>query len=133
MVNWRYHELIINSWSCKLSGGRSVSLYTCMKTPGRSPESDEEPNSRELFDSAVEPVAVGRKRRDALTDAGLAHFHAAYPGENIAKEDVFYYVYGLLHSPDYRERYADNLSKELPRIPCVKKAADFLGFLQGRA
>jgi predicted helicase len=41
---------------------------------------------------------------------------------------VFYYVYGLLHSPYYRERYADNLGKELPRIPCVKAAADFWRF-----
>ena len=41
---------------------------------------------------------------------------------------MFYYIYGLLHSPDYRERYADNLSKELPRIPCVKTAADFWAF-----
>ncbi|MFX1802077.1 DEAD/DEAH box helicase family protein [Paraburkholderia sp. A1RO-5] len=67
----------------------------------------------------------GRVRRDGLTDEGLAHFRAAYPGEPISKEDIFYYVYGLLHSPDYRERYADNLGKELPRIPCVKIAADF--------
>jgi predicted helicase len=67
-------------------------------------------------------------RRDALTDEGLAHFKAAYPGEKISKEDVFYYFYGLLHSPDYRERYADNLSKELPRIPCVKTATDFWAF-----
>ncbi|WP_054763084.1 type ISP restriction/modification enzyme [Methylomonas koyamae] len=36
--------------------------------------------------------------------------------------------YGLLHSPDYRKRYADNLAKELPRIPCVKTAADFWAF-----
>ena len=36
--------------------------------------------------------------------------------------------YGLLHSPDYRERFADNLSKELPRIPCVKGAANFWHF-----
>jgi len=75
-----------------------------------------------------------RKRRQALTDEGLAHFRAAYPKETIGKEDVFYYVYGLLHSPDYRERYADNLSKELPRIPCVKSAADFWAFSKaGRA
>ena len=52
------------------------------------------------------------------------------PGEKISKEDVFYYVYGLLHSPYYRERYADNLGKELPRIPCVKTAADFWAFSQ---
>ncbi|GJL73971.1 type ISP restriction/modification enzyme [Nitrosomonas sp.] len=63
--------------------------------------------------------------KDGITDAGLAHFEAAYPNETITKEDVFYYIYGLLHSEDYRKRYADNLSKELPRIPCVKKAADF--------
>jgi predicted helicase len=72
----------------------------------------------------------GYVRRDAITDAGLAHFQSAYPGETISKEDVFYYVYGLLHSPDYRERYADNLSKELPRIPRVKTAAGFWAFSQ---
>ena len=43
-------------------------------------------------------------------------------------EDLFYYVYGLLHSPDYRECYADNLSKVLPRIPRVRIAADFWCF-----
>ncbi len=71
-----------------------------------------------------------RPRRDAITDAGLAHFQEAYPGEAITKEDLFYYIYGLLHSPDYRDRYADNLSKELPRIPHVKTAADFWAFSQ---
>ena len=82
-----------------------------------------------LFDS---PLGQNENKQDAtaLTDEGLAHFQAAYPGEAISKEDVFYYVYGLLHSPDYRERYADNLSKELPRIPCVKTAADFWAFSQ---
>ncbi|HDS1124381.1 TPA: DEAD/DEAH box helicase [Stenotrophomonas maltophilia] len=67
----------------------------------------------------------GPRRRDAITDAGFAHFTSAYRGETITKEDLFYYVYGILHSPDYRERYADNLSKELPRIPRVRTAADF--------
>ncbi|MCA1986987.1 MAG: N-6 DNA methylase, partial [Desulfovibrio sp.] len=77
---------------------------------------------------AAAPMHRTRTRREAITDAGLAHFQAAYPGETIGKEDIFYYVYGLLHSPDYRERYADNLVKELPRIPCVKTAADFWAF-----
>ena len=72
----------------------------------------------------------GPRRRDAITDAGLAHFQSAYPGETISKEDLFYYVYGLLHSPDYRERYADNLSKELPRIPRVRRPEDFRAFSQ---
>lgn len=78
----------------------------------------------------AETTMSTRKRRDAITDAGLAHFQQAYPGEQLTKEDVFYYVYGLLHSPDYRERYADNLSKELPRIPRVKTAKDFWAFSQ---
>lgn len=77
-----------------------------------------------LFDA--EPTS--RERRDAITDEGLAHFQEAYPGEAISKEAVFYYVYGLLHSPDYRERFANNLTKELPRIPRVKTAADFRAY-----
>tara|TARA_R110002072_G_scaffold71798_2_gene172207 strand:+ start:870 stop:5768 length:4899 start_codon:yes stop_codon:yes gene_type:complete len=76
----------------------------------------------------------GYSVRDGITDAGLQHFRTAYPGEEFTKEDVFYYVYGLLHSEDYRSRYADNLSKELPRIPCVKKVEDFWAFSRaGRA
>jgi predicted helicase len=68
------------------------------------------------------------KRRHAITDAGLRHFQAACGDETITKEDLFYYIYGLLHSEDYRARYADNLTKELPRIPAVKSAADFRAF-----
>ncbi|WP_210014715.1 DEAD/DEAH box helicase [Pseudomonas palmensis] len=79
-------------------------------------------------DLFVEPAKVGIRRRDGITDIGLAHFQAAYPSEQISKQDLFYYVYGILHSPDYRERYADNLSKELPRIPTVKNAVDFWTF-----
>ncbi|MEZ5918610.1 MAG: type ISP restriction/modification enzyme [Alphaproteobacteria bacterium] len=76
----------------------------------------------------------GYRVKDGITDAGLAHFRTAYPGETITKEDLFYYIYGLLHSEDYRARYADNLSKQLPRIPCVKTAADFWAFSKaGRA
>jgi predicted helicase len=87
-----------------------------------------------LFDAPPNQAAGGYRQRDGMTDAGLAHFAAAYPSEKIRKADVFYYIYGLLHSEDYKTRYADNLSKELPRIPCVKTAADFWAFSQaGRA
>lgn len=77
-----------------------------------------------------EQTTDASKRRDAITDEGLAHFQAAYPELTISKEDLFYYVYGLLHSEDYRTRFADNLSKELPRIPRVKTAQDFTAFSQ---
>ena len=69
------------------------------------------------------------KRRDGLSDAGLKHFQATYPNATISKEDIFYYVYGLLHSADYRARFADNLSKQLARIPAVKQEADFWAFV----
>src|SRR5690606_21524509 len=72
----------------------------------------------------------GLVRRDAITDAGLAHFQAAHPGHPITKDDLFYYVYGLLHSPDYRERFADNLSKELPRMPAMARYEDFRAFVE---
>lgn len=83
-----------------------------------------------IGEQPVESNTPGHKKKDAITDEGLVHFHAAYPNQTISKEDVFYYVYGLLHSPDYRDRYADNLSKELPRIPCVKTYANFQSFSQ---
>ncbi|MFC4173599.1 DEAD/DEAH box helicase [Microvirga sp. GCM10011540] len=82
-----------------------------------------------LFDQVGQSVG-GYTRRDAITDEGLAHFRLAYPGEAITKDDLFFYVYGVLHSEDYRERFADNLSKELPRIPVVKGAANFWAFVE---
>lgn len=88
-------------------------------------EADE--SQSQLFDTAKR-VSTNIGRRDGITEVGLAHFKAAYLGETITKEDIFYYVYGILHSADYRERYADNLGKELPRIPRVKKAGDFWAF-----
>ena len=69
-------------------------------------------------------------RHDAITEDTLCVFRAAYPDNrslhaedvSVAKEYIFYYVYGLLHSPEYREHFSANLRKELPRIPF---AADF--------
>ena len=65
---------------------------------------------------------------EAISDAGLVYFIDAYKSSDIGKDDLFYYVYGLLHSEDYKRRFADNLSKELPRIPAVRKFADFQAF-----
>ena len=88
----------------------------------------ESPNAN-LFPQAANPQGK-YQRRDGISDAGLQHFQSFYPGESISKQDLFYYIYGLLHSEDYKTRYADNLSKELPRIPRVAKAADFWAFTQ---
>jgi predicted helicase len=86
----------------------------------------------DLFSSATNKLSSHSQEEytinDGISDEALAHFKYSYPSEEIAKEDIFYYIYGLLHSEDYKKRYADNLSKELPRIPCVKKASDFWAF-----
>ena len=56
------------------------------------------------------------------------HFQTAYPGESICKEDLFYYLYGVLHSEGYRTKYRNNLMKQLPRLPIVTDFADFHTF-----
>ncbi len=71
---------------------------------------------------------IEMQRHDAITPFALDQFVAAYPGETISREDIFHYIYGLLHSEDYRERYRANLAKELPRIPCVTPVEDYRAF-----
>ncbi len=78
-----------------------------------------------MFDVHEGEVVDGYRRIDNITDEALATFTAAYPGESINKDDIFNYVYGLLHSPEYRETYAADLKKMLPRIPFAK---DFRAF-----
>ena len=87
-------------------------------------------SSDDLFIKKSDITENSYTRKDGISNEGLNHFQQAYPNETFSKEDIFYYIYGLLHSPEYRERYADNLSKELPRIPCVKTAKDFWHFSQ---
>ena len=101
---------------------------------GNSTSTNDSEEQDELFAATGSATTGANTRRDAITDTGLLHFQRAYPakgeGSAITKEDLFYYIYGLLHSPDYRSRYADNLGKELPRIPAVKTFADFRAFSQ---
>jgi predicted helicase len=87
-----------------------------------------EADSGDLF--ANETAGAGYRVKDGITDYGLKHFKATYNNDGITKDDIFYYVYGLLHCGEYRARFADNLSKELPRIPAVKKEADFWAFVE---
>tara|TARA_R110002111_G_scaffold262650_2_gene339723 strand:+ start:1438 stop:6402 length:4965 start_codon:yes stop_codon:yes gene_type:complete len=77
-------------------------------------------------------VIDGHRRRDGITDFILNTFRESYPctgrDKNIEKEDIFYYVYGVLHSTEYRERFAADLKKMLPRIPLTQEAEDFWAF-----
>jgi len=74
-------------------------------------------------------VIDGYRRKSGISDAILATFREAY-GKAVTKEDIFYYVYGILHSPEYRERFAADLKKMLPRIPLTKETADYRAFTQ---
>ncbi|MBK8023850.1 MAG: N-6 DNA methylase [Chloroflexi bacterium] len=67
----------------------------------------------------------GSNRRENITDWALARFREQYGDDQISKWDIFYYVYALLHHPVYREKYAANLKRDLPRIPY---APDFHAF-----
>ncbi len=67
----------------------------------------------------------GTNRRENLTDWALKEYRTHYHDETIAKWDIFHYVYALLHHPAYREKYAANLRRELPRIPLAPDFWDF--------
>jgi predicted helicase len=68
-------------------------------------------------------------RHDGITDWILKEVRSRYGNTRaITKEHIFYYVYGILHSQQYRERFADDLKKSLPRIPIVEKVEDFMAF-----
>jgi predicted helicase len=87
---------------------------------------EKQDESNELqFDKSE--IIDGYRRRDAITDAILKTFRAAYE-KDVSKEDIFYYVYGVLHSPEYRTRFAADLKKMLPRIPLTKETKDFRAF-----
>ncbi len=67
----------------------------------------------------------GFNRQDNITDWALNRFQEHYTGKHISKLDIFHYIYAILYHPQYRERYATNLKRELPHIPF---APDFWGF-----
>ncbi len=69
--------------------------------------------------------AASLERIDNIPDAALERFRVRYADATITKDDIFDYVYGVLHAPDYRARFAGNFAKELARVPF---APDFRAF-----
>ncbi len=67
------------------------------------------------------------ERIDNISDTALRAFRVRYGDNAITKDAIFDYVYGVLHAPDYRERFANDLAKELPRVPL---ADDFRAFAE---
>ncbi|GAA2109412.1 hypothetical protein GCM10009841_30710 [Microlunatus panaciterrae] len=69
----------------------------------------------------------GYGRIDNVSDSILADYQKTF-GQEVTKDDIYCYVYGLLHSPQYRETFAADLKKMLPRIPKVDSVDDFQAF-----
>ena len=72
----------------------------------------------------------GTNRQENITDWALTEFRTHYTDDTITKWDIFHYTYGLLHHPNYREKYEMNLKRDLPHIPF---ANDFWGFANAGA
>ena len=84
-----------------------------------------DPNSPDAWtqpDASKLETVPGYLRVDNITDWCLQQFRTQYPALQISKDDIWHYLYGVLHAPDYRERYQADLIKDLPRIPF---ASDF--------
>lgn len=125
-----------------VSKGQCFPLYVYEKIDDKDGDDDENPQlTLTVGDKPVDDENIitddnGKpiyRRKDAITDEGLAHFVDYYASQmsaddSISKEDLFYYIYGLLHSEEYRERYAENLTKQLPNIPRVQQYQDFVAF-----
>lgn len=106
---------LIPDLNCLDSGTQCFPLYYYEERQKTSPS---------LFDAAGENEYI---RRDGVSDFILERAKKIY-GKNVSKEDIFYYVYGVLHSPDYRTAFANDLKKMLPRIPLVEDVRDFWKF-----
>lgn len=85
---------------------------------------EKEKQSPTLFDADGDSEYL---RRDGISDFILDQSKKIY-GKSVTKEDIFYYVYGFLHSPQYRETFAADLKKMLPRLPLVDEPRDFWKF-----
>ncbi|WP_159809581.1 DEAD/DEAH box helicase [Cellulomonas citrea] len=77
------------------------------------------------FDWSDTEVVDGCRRIDNVTDACLRQYRTWY-GPDVTKDEIFSFLYGFLHSPDYRVRFAADLKRTLPRIPRI--AADDFAF-----
>ncbi|AOV17821.1 damage-inducible protein [Acidihalobacter aeolianus] len=108
-----------------IQAGQFFPLYVYEKTDKDRPSGDSDLFQQQ--DDAV-PDSDGYVRRDGITDEALEAYRKHYGDDSITKEDLFYHVYGLLHSPEYRQQYAADLKRMLPRIPKPASIETFRAF-----
>lgn len=85
---------------------------------------EREKRNRSLFDDGGDSDFI---RRDCISDFIFDRAKKQY-GKNVSKEDIFFYVYGFLHSQVYQETFVNDLKKMLPRLPLVEDVRDFWAF-----
>ena len=73
-----------------------------------------------VSDNQLQGIDSEQERVDNITDTALQKFRVNYQDKSITKDTIFYYVYGILHSPRYQTEFANDLSKGLPRIPLAQ-------------
>ena len=82
--------------------------------------------NKSLFTGNGKPDKHGYVRKSAISEPALENLRTRLGlGDALTADVLFNYVYGVLHVPGYRKRFAANLSKELARIPFPVKIADF--------
>jgi predicted helicase len=117
------HSVLISNGfvdlNCQHSGTQCFPLYYYELQ-------DDKGGQGSLFDD-VDNDTPQYIRKDGVSDYILKQARVQY-GAAVTKEDVFFYVYGYLHSPAYRTTFADDLKKSLPRIPLVETAEQFWVF-----
>ena len=106
---------LVMDLNCLEAGAQGLPLYYYEERKKQSPT---------LFDTGEVSEYI---RRDGVSDFILGRSQKQY-GKNVSKEDIFYYVYGFLHSPEYREKFANDLKKMLPRLTLVEDVRDFWTF-----
>jgi predicted helicase len=85
---------------------------------------DTHKHNKSLFDLDGD---TNLSRKDGISDFILERALKQY-GKRVSKEDIFYYVYGFLHSPGYRQAFASDLKKMLPRLPLIDDVTHFWAF-----
>jgi predicted helicase len=103
-----------------ISKGQCLPLFWYKKIPSKFSE------ETDLF-SGKEPKSHenGFVRNEGITDDSLREIQAHYQDSSISKEDIFYYVYGILNSSEYQKKYGADLRKEYPRVPYVEAFWEF--------
>ena len=117
------HRMYQQNVFFKVGDLRRQNTLICINTGNKNFNvlaSDLVPNNHFNGDSQCAPFYCydgDGTRLDNITDWGLKQFQDHYKDKDITKEDLFHYVYAVLHNPAYRKKYEQNLKRDFPRIP----------------